>query len=171
MICRKLETELKKALPDLLLDPDRAPAEARAHVEQCADCRGELAALKATMSALDGWEGVEPSPFFDARMAARMREERNAPPAGWLARMRARLEMGSNRHLRPLVVGALALALMIGGGTYAGLEGFNSSPSATPAATASPTVRDLQSLDENSQLFQQMDMLDQPDNGGDSGSR
>ena len=172
MICRKLETELKKTLPDLLLDPDRAPAEARAHVEQCADCRRELAALQATMSALDGWEGVEPSPFFDARMAARMREERNAPPAGWLARMRARLEMGSNRHLRPLVVGALALALMIGGGTYAGLEGFNSSPSATPAtAAASPTVRDLQSLDENSQLFQQMDMLDQPDNGADSGSR
>ena len=170
MICRKLETELKKTLPDLLLDPDRAPAEARAHVEQCADCRGELAALQATMSALDGREGVEPSPFFDARMAARMREERNAPAAGWLARMRARLEMGSNRHLRPLVVGALALALMIGGGTYAGLEGFNSSPKATPTAT-SPIVRDLQSLDENSQLFQQMDMLDQPDNGADTGSR
>jgi hypothetical protein len=69
-----------------------------------------------------------------------------------------------------MVVGALALALMIGGGTYAGLEGFNSSPKATPTAT-SPIVRDLQSLDENSQLFQQMDMLDQPDNGADTGSR
>ena len=170
MICRKLETELKKMLPDLLLDPERVPAEVRAHVEQCADCRRELAALEATMTVLDGWEDVEPSPFFDARMAARMREERNAPPAGWLARMRARLEMGSNRHLRPLVVGALALALMIGGGTYAGLEGFNSSPKATPTAT-SPIVRDLQSLDENSQLFQQMDMLDQPDNSVDTGSR
>lgn len=173
MICRKLESELKKTLPDLLLDPDRVPAEARAHVEQCADCRAELAAMEATMSALDGWEGVEPSPFFDARMAARMREERSAPPAGWLARMRARLEMGSNRHLRPLVVGALALALMIGGGTYAGLEGFNSSPRVTPAA-ASPIVKDLQSLDENAQLFQQMDMLDQPDGAGadtDAGNR
>jgi anti-sigma factor RsiW len=170
MICRKLETELKKMLPDLLLDPERVPAEVRAHVEQCADCRRELAALEATMTVLDGWEGVEPSPFFDARMAARMREERSAPPAGWLARMRARLEMGSNRHLRPLVVGALALALMIGGGTYAGLEGFNSTAKITPAA-ASAMVRDLQSLDENSQLFQQMDMLDQPDNGASAGSR
>ena len=56
MICRKLETELKKMLPDLLLDPERVPAEARAHVKQCADCRRELAALEATMSALDGWE-------------------------------------------------------------------------------------------------------------------
>jgi len=169
MICRKLETELKKMLPDLLLDPERVPAEARAHVKQCADCRGELAALEATMSALDGWEGVEPSPFFDARMAARMREERSAPPAGWLARVRARLEMGSSRHLRPLVVGALALALMIGGGTYAGLEGFHSTAKVTP--TASATVRDLQSLDENAQLFQQMDTLDQQDNGADAGSR
>ena len=26
MICRKLETELKKMLPDLLLDPERVPA-------------------------------------------------------------------------------------------------------------------------------------------------
>jgi len=170
MICRKLETELKKMLPDLLLDPERVPAEVRAHVEQCADCRRELAALESTMTALDGWEDVEPSPFFDARMAARMREVRSAPPAGWLARMRARLEMGSNRHLRPLVVGALALALMIGGGTYAGLEGFNFTAKVTPAA-ASAMVRDLQSLDENSQLFQQMDMLDQPDNGASAGSR
>jgi hypothetical protein len=170
MICRKLETELKKTLPDLLLDPDRAPAEARAHVEQCGDCRRELAALEATMLALDGWEGVEPSPFFDARMAARMREERSMPPSGWLVRMRARLEMGSSRHLRPLVVGALALAVMIGGGTYAGLEGFNSSPKVTPAS-ASATVRDLQSLDENAQLFQQMDMLDQPDSSPGTGSR
>lgn len=163
MICRKLETEFKKALPDLLLDREQAPEAARAHVEQCEDCRRELAALKATMLALDGWEGVEPSPFFDARMAARMREARSAPPAGWLERMRARLTYGSREHLKPLAVGALALMLLIGGGTYAGISGLRSPVSVTP--TASATVRDLQSLDENAQLFQQMDSLDQTDNG------
>jgi anti-sigma factor RsiW len=170
MICQKLETELKKTLPDLLLDPELVPADARAHVEQCEDCRRELAALEATMTALDGWEGVEPSPFFDARMAARMREERSAPPAGWLERLKARLEFGPGLSWRPLVMGAMALALLIGGGTYAGFEGLRPAATATPVA-ASPTVRDLQSLDENAQLFQQMDMLDQPEGGAEAGSR
>lgn len=164
MICRKLETEFKKALPDLLLDREQAPEAARAHVEQCEDCRRELASLEGTMAALDGWEGVEPSPFFDARMAARMRGERSAPPAGWLERIRARFEYGSNAHLRPLAAGALALLLLIGGGTYAGFAGLRAPVSVTPAA-ASATVQDLQSLDENAQLFQQMDSLDQTDNG------
>lgn len=176
MICRKLETEYKKALPDLLLDRDHAPAAARAHVEQCEDCGRELASLAATMVALDGWESVEPSPFFDARMAARMRVERSAPPAGWLERIRARFEYGSNAHLRPLAAGALALLLLIGGGTYAGFSGLRTPVSVTPAAS-SATVRDLQSLDENAQLFQQMDSLDQGDAGqgaagqGNSGNK
>ena len=164
MICRKLETEFKKALPDLLLDRERAPMAARAHLEQCEDCRRELASLEATMLSLDGWEGVEPSPFFDARMAARMRQERSAPPAGWLERVRSRFEYGSNAHLRPVAAGALALLLLIGGGTYAGISGLRSPVSVTPVA-ASATVRELQSLDENAQLFQQMDSLDQTDSG------
>jgi len=162
MICRKLETEFKKALPDLLLDPERVPSAVRAHVDGCEDCRRELASLEATMVALDGWEGVEPSPFFEARMAARMREERFAPPAGFLERLRVRFEYGSTAHLRPLAAAALALLLLIGGGTYAGISGLRAPVSVTPA---SATVRDLQSLDENAQLFQQMDSLDQTDSG------
>ncbi|MGC2164088.1 MAG: hypothetical protein WA634_19480 [Silvibacterium sp.] len=164
MICRKFETEYKSLQPDLLLDRERVPAAVRAHVEQCTDCSRELAALETTMQTLDGWEGVEPSPFFDARMAARMREARAAQPSGFLERIRERLLYGSNLHLRPLAAGALAVMLLIGGGTYAGFEGLHP---ATPVA-ASATVRDLQSLDENAQVFQEMNSLDQTD--GDSGS-
>lgn len=163
MICRKFETEYKKVLPDLLLDPDRVPAAVRAHVEQCADCSRELKALESTMLALDAWESIEPSPFFDARMAARMREERAAQPAGFLERMRTRLLFGSSLNLRPIAAGALALLLLIGGGTYAGFEGLHP---VAPATAASPTVRDLQSLDENAQVFQQMNSLDQPEDDG-----
>lgn len=164
MICRKLETEFKKVMPDLLLDPERVPAAVRAHVDACPDCLRELAGLQATMTALDGWESVEPSTFFDGRMAARMREERSARPAGWLERVRARMVFGSNHQMRALAMGALAVLMLIGGGTYAGLEGLRPSATATPSA-ASATVRDLQSLDTNAQLFQQMDSLDQPDGG------
>jgi hypothetical protein len=165
MICRRFETEFKSLQPDLLLDPERVPAAVRAHVEQCADCTKELKSLEATMLALDAWEGVEPSPFFDARMAARMREARAAEPAGFFERLRARLLFGSNLHLRPVAAGALALLLLIGGGTYAGFVSMQPTP-----VTASATVKDLQSLDENAQVFQQMNKLDETDDAAGQGS-
>jgi hypothetical protein len=166
MNCRKMENEFKRLLPDLLLDREAVPPAVRAHVEECADCSRELKSYEATMLALDGWEVVEPSPFFDARMAARMREERAAEPAGWMERMRTRLMFGSNMNLRPLAAGALAALLLIGGGTYAGFQGMHSG---RPVAS-SATVKDLQSLDDNAQVFQQMNALDEPDNSGAHGS-
>jgi hypothetical protein len=166
MICRKLQTEFKGLLPDLLLDDDRISAAVRAHVNECPDCSRELAALESTMLVLDEWENVEPSAFFDARMAARMREERAAHPAGFLERLRTRLLFSSNLHLRPMAAGALAVLLLIGGGTYAGFVGLHP---ATPSS-ASATVKDLQSLDENAQVFQQMNSLDEPDGSSSQGS-
>jgi len=160
MICRITEANLT----NLLLDRELAPAEVRNHVEQCADCKQELAALEATMQALDSWEAPEPSPFFNTRMAARLRSEREAQPAGFFERLRARLLYSTNMHLRPVAAGALALLLLIGGGTYAGF--VNMGQPATPSAA----VRDLQSLDENSQVFQQLNTLDQQDDDSNSGS-
>jgi hypothetical protein len=160
MIC----LNVKNNLPNLLLDPESVPVEVRTHVEQCASCGKELAELKATMAVLDLWEAPEPSPFFDARMSAHLREERQAEPAGFFERMRARLLFG-NMHLRPLTAGALALLLLVGGGTYAGFVTGNQ-----PAtASVSPAVKDLQSLDENAQVFQQLTALDQ-DQDDDSGA-
>jgi len=87
----------------------------------------------------------------------RLREEQRSEPAGLLERMRARVLFGSNVHLRPIAVGALALLIIIGGGTYAGL--MTSHP-ATPVKT-SATIEDLKSLDDNAQVFQQLNALDQ----------
>jgi len=161
MICRIT----KENLENLLLDRESVPLEVRKHVEDCPDCKQELAALDATMHALDAWEAPEPSPFFEARMAARLRSEREAAPAGFFERLRARVMYGSNMHLRPVAVGALALLLLIGGGTYAGFMNNTSQP-----VPPSATVRDLQSLDENSQVFQQLNTLDQQDDDSDSGN-
>jgi anti-sigma factor RsiW len=160
MICRIT----KANLTNLLLDRELAPAELRNHVEQCAECKQELAALEATMQALDSWEAPEPSPFFNARMAARLRSEREAQPAGFFERLRARLLYSTNMHLRPVAAGALALLLLIGGGTYAGF--VNMGQPVTPSAA----VRDLQSLDENSQVFQQLNTLDQQEDDSNSAS-
>ncbi|HEX3471088.1 MAG TPA: hypothetical protein VHT28_07870 [Silvibacterium sp.] len=158
MICRIT----KANLTNLLLDRESVPSEVRSHVEHCADCRQELAALEATMHALDSWDAPEPSPFFNARMTARLRSEYQAQPAGFFERMRARLLYSTNMHLRPVAAGALALLLLIGGGTYAGFR--NVAKPANPSAT----IRDLQSLDENSQVFQQLNTLDQQDDDSNS---
>src|SRR5579875_2754521 len=112
MNCQMMKEEYKDALADLLLDPEQVSARVRAHVDQCVDCAAEIRALQGTMQALSSWEDVEPSPFFDARMAARMRKAREEKPAGWFERMRAWLTFGTNLQLKPIAAGVLALLLM-----------------------------------------------------------
>jgi anti-sigma factor RsiW len=163
MICRKV----KANLPDLLLAPKSVPAEVRAHVESCAECGKELRELEATMALLDTWTAPEVSPYFDTRMAGLMREEQQAAPAGWLERIRARMLFGNHMHMRPLAAAALALIVAVGGGTYAGFGGF--SKPAQVQTTASPVIKDLQSLDENAQVFQQLNSMDQQDAGDKGG--
>ena len=78
-------TGMESKLADLLLDPAAVPAKVQAHVAECDGCRRELDELRATMALLDAWEAPEPSPYFMTRLDARMREEREAAPRGWLA--------------------------------------------------------------------------------------
>jgi len=160
MDCR----EVKANLPDLLLAPKQASAEARAHVESCAECGKELKELEATLSLMDAWEAPEVSPYFDTRMAVMLREEQQAAPAGWLERMRARLLFGNHVSMRPLMAGAMALVVAAGIGTYAGFGGFSPTK---PPQVQSPVIKDLQSMDDNAQMYQQLNSLDQEpaDNG------
>lgn len=153
MTCRKIESNVA----DLLFKPDAVPAPVQAHVKECADCRRELADLRSTIKLMDAWQAPELSPFFDTRLQARLREERNSPPAGFFERLSARLLFNSNAHLRPIAATALTVALVVGGATYAGFSGWRQPPQ------TSATVRDLQSLDNNHQVFQQLDSLDQDD--------
>src|SRR5579875_1453651 len=146
MICRKV----KSSLPDLLLDPKAVAPEVRAHVESCAECARERRELDFTMVLMDAWDAPEISPFFDARMAALLREEQQAEPAGWLERMKARWMFGNTMHLRPLAAAALAVMIAAGGGLYVGLTDHP----AQPVQASSPVIRDLQSLDENQVVFQ-----------------
>jgi hypothetical protein len=155
----------KAQLADLLLDPAAATPAAREHVAACADCSKELRELQATMLAMDAWEAPEPTPYFDTRLAARLREEQANPPASLWERMRARLLYGTHLHARPIAAGAFALLLMLGGGTAVWMQ-HGTQP---PAMPESATVHDLQLLDGNAQVYQQLSSLD-ADLDDDSGN-
>jgi hypothetical protein len=149
-------TGMESKLADMLLDPAKAPAKVQAHVAGCGDCRAELAELQATMALLDEWKTPEPNPYFLTRFNARMREERAAAPAGWLARLRARFVYGPAMHVRPMAAMALSVMLLIGGGTYLGIT--NLEKPVTPQGQAA-VVNDLQTLDSNAQILDQMEAL------------
>lgn len=155
-------TGMESKLADLLLDPDSASAGVRLHVAECEDCRQELAELESAMRLLEEWQAPEPSPYFLTRLEARMREEREAAPAGWLARLRASLVYGPRMHVRPLAAMALTILLLLGGGTYLGISDWMQ-PLQPAGQTA--VVHDLQTLDNNAQVLDQMEALSSPADG------
>lgn len=157
-------TTCQNALPDLLFDP-AAPGNAavRAHIATCAACAQELASFEATFSLLDTWQAPEVSPYFDQRLAVRLREEQAAPAAGWFERLKDRLLFNTGRQFKPALAGAMAIVLLAGGGSI-GITAL-----LRPAqASVSATVNDLQILDNNEQALQQEDQLLQDDNPTDN---
>jgi hypothetical protein len=156
-------TDLK--LAELLLDSRAVPAKVQEHVAKCARCQGELEELKVTMHLLDTWKAPEPSPYFLTRLGARMREEREAAPAGWfagrIARLRASIAYGPGLHARPLAAVALTVMLLVGGGTYLGVTDWMQPAQPSPQAAV---VHDLQTLDSNAQVLDQMEAM--TSNGG-----
>lgn len=148
--------EMRSKLADLLLDPEPAPAAVKAHVETCDHCRGELKELRATMNLLDEWQGPEPSPYFLSKLSVRFREEREAAPAGWLAKLRARFVYGPRTHMRPIAAMALAVVLMLGGGAYVGVSNLEQP---APDTKQDAVVHDLQLMDSNADLLDQLESL------------
>jgi hypothetical protein len=161
--CRRLEEKL----PDLLLDKNAEAGlspEARAHLAACSVCIAKLQDLRATMSLLDQWDAPEVSPYFDSKLAARLRSEKESEPAGFFERLRARLMFGSNMQLKSAAAVA-ALAVILGGGSYAGYTQFQH---ARESQSISATVNDLQILDHNDQVISQLDVLDDGTDGPDT---
>jgi anti-sigma factor RsiW len=155
--------DCQSVLLDLLLDPGApSDAAARSHLESCPECTLESKSLEATFTLLDSWKAPEPSPFFDQKLAVRLREEQAKVPEGWFERLKSQLLFNTGRQFRPALAGALALILLIGGGAFANLSGFGHSTPQTSAA-----VQDLQILDKNDQALQAMDQLLQDDGPAD----
>ena len=105
-------------LPDVLLDDGYLSrhGDVAAHIRECAACRAELHEIRATFALLDAWHAPEPSPYFDAKLHARLREATEAAPEGLWNRLRSYLMYSTERGLRPAMAGALAVVLVLGGG-------------------------------------------------------
>lgn len=159
----KLETACKTCqshLPDLLLDDAYAAShpEFIQHLASCTACSTELSELRSTFALLDEFAAPEPSPYFDSRLHARLRETVASEPESLWERMRSYLLFSTGRSFQPLMASALALVLLVGGsGTFLQLHNINSAAANAPVSSA--TVNDLKVLDNNAQAEQQMGQL------------
>lgn len=156
----------KSHLPDLLLEDgyEAAHPEIAAHLKACESCASELSELRSTMAMMDAWTAPEPSPYFDSKLRARVREAAAAQPEGFFERVYAFLTFSTGRQLRSAMAGALMLLVLAGAGSFAGVEIAN-----RPQPQPSATVNDLKILDNNAQAYQQMDQLLDPNANDDSG--
>src|SRR5882762_2280852 len=78
--------QIRELLPDLAagIDASKSVPELEKHIASCAGCAAHLHDLQKTMALLDEWQAPEPSPYFDTRLQARLREEMARPATGWL---------------------------------------------------------------------------------------
>lgn len=128
------------------------------HLASCTGCAEQLKSMRATMSLLDEWQVPAPSPYFDVRLQARLREEMAKPQAGWLHWFR-----------RPVLAAALTVVMGIGIGVFFLTGGANRpSKKDVPVAanvTVDPgsAVGDLQTLDKNDDMYANFELLDDLD--------
>src|SRR2546425_3592415 len=95
--------EIRERIPDVAAGVSAATPDESQHLATCGACAGKLEEFRHTMALLDEWRAPEPSPYFDVRLQARLREEIARPQVTWLQWFR-----------RPVL--ASALTLLIGAG-------------------------------------------------------
>ena len=140
-------TEIHELLPDLAAGLASAPPGINDHLRSCTECAARLDEFRKTMALLDEWLAPEPSPYFDTRLHARLREEAAQPARSWFAWIR-----------RPAT--AVSLALMLVAGAVFFHPGVNiDRPHPVQMANAVPgtAVSDLQVLDKNQDLLADSD--------------
>ena len=143
--------EICEVMPDLAAGFDSGTPEISEHLKTCAECTGKLEEMRQTMALLDEWQAPEPSPYFDVRTMARMREER-AKPQGWLYWLR-----------KPALAVSLAVLMVMSitlFRTDVGLHGRGSDAGTVAMAPPGTAVGDLQALDKNSELYSDFELLD-----------
>jgi anti-sigma-K factor RskA len=142
-------------------EPEREIAE---HIASCAGCAAHLRDLQKTMALLDEWQAPEPSPYFDTRLQARLREEMARPATGWLHWFNWLRRPAWAMSLAAVVfVGALVIGIVIGNKSYiVETEAIATKPPSLGLPVQPGTaVGDLQALERNDELYADFDVLDE----------
>lgn len=140
--------DVRENLMDVLAEGQPVP-EVLAHLRECGPCSQELDGLRKTMALLDEWQAPEPTPYFDVRLQARLREEQQKAHASWLD------------WFRKPVLGAAAALLIAAAVGLMQTHDAGSVPQPQPAQFLAGTPSgDLQFLDKNSDVLQDFDVLD-----------
>src|SRR4051812_11705655 len=77
--------QLQEHMPEVAMGSETPSPEMKSHLEACGKCAETLEAMRTTMAMLDEWKAPEPSPYFDTRMQALLREEKQKAPTGVFA--------------------------------------------------------------------------------------
>src|ERR1700683_1185857 len=145
--------EIREMMPDLASGLMEVTPEVGGHLAACGACAGKLEEFKQTMALLDEGAAPDPSPSFDVRLPARLREEMAKPQVGWLGWFR-----------RPALAAALTVLMAFGIGLFlrnnSGIKPKDNVVAANEATQPGPAVSDLQALEKNHDLYSDFDLLD-----------
>jgi hypothetical protein len=149
--------EIQEVMPDMASGLMETTPEIRAHLAGCGACAAKMEEFRQTMALLDEWQAPEPSPYFDVRLQARLREEMSKPQAGWLAWFR-----------RPVLAAALTVLMAVGVGLffnksdqgYKPADNIIAANDQVQSAEPGTAVSDLQALEKNHDLYSDFDLLD-----------
>jgi hypothetical protein len=148
--------EIREMMPDLASGAMGMTPEIGGHLAGCGACAGKMEEFRQTMALLDEWRAPEPSPYFDVRLQARLREEIAKPQTGWLAWFR-----------RPVLAAALTMLMGVGvalffsksDGIYRPVDNVIAVNDASQSEPGT-AVSDLSALEKNHDLYSDFDLLD-----------
>jgi hypothetical protein len=147
--------EIHDWMPDVAAGFSEPTADESKHLESCGACAQQLKEMRATMTLLDGWQAPEPSPYFDVRFQARLREEMAMPQARWTMHW----------FRRPVLAAALTVMLGVSVGLFVtrGKIAYHPDQEALMDSAPGTAVSDLQTLDKNHDMYSDFDLLDDLD--------
>jgi hypothetical protein len=139
-------TEFREHLFDLMAGEGVSP-EVKAHFSACPACASELDSMNKTMALLDEWKAPEDtSPYFMTRLRARVREEaRKEVSTGWLTWFR-----------KPAIAISMAALFLV---SISLMNGGSDNQQKQKPLPVSAT-NDVQYLDKNSDVLQNLELLD-----------
>jgi len=179
MKCNQLESNAMEYLDGKLSPAQRSAVEA--HLAVCAACRERVHGFTQVMGLLDEWQTVQPSPFFQTRLAARLKEE--AATQSWWSSLREpyafRPASGSLFAVALAVVMTVAVVVLRyspapldpsntpGQGEQQGTTGSQAVAVAVTAGDDLPLYQDLPLLEDYEVLrnFEVLQVLNSPNPG------